>query len=40
VWLANCYFRLCLAKIKSAFEINNIKKRDVTMLQAKWLGES
>jgi hypothetical protein len=30
---------LCLAKIKSAFEINNIKKRDVTMLHAMWLGE-
>ena len=30
---------VCLAKIKSTFEINNIKKRDVTMLHAMWLGE-
>ena len=29
----------CLVKIKSAFEINTIKKRDVTMLHAIWLGE-
>ena len=28
-----------LAKIKSAFEINNIKQRDVTMLHAMWLGD-
>jgi hypothetical protein len=31
--------QLCPAKIKSAFELNNIKKSDVTMLHAKWLGE-
>ena len=30
---------LCLAMIESAFEINNIKKGDVTMLHALWLGE-
>jgi hypothetical protein len=30
---------LCLVKTKSTFEINNLKKRDVTMLHAIWLGE-
>ena len=30
---------MCLVKTKSAFEINYIKKRDVTMLHAIWLGE-
>ena len=30
---------LCLAKIERALEINNIKKRDVTMLHAVGLGE-
>jgi hypothetical protein len=34
-----CHVDLCLAKIKSAFEINKIKKRDVTMLHAIWLSE-
>ena len=29
----------CLVKTKSTFEINNLKKRDVTMLHAIWLGE-
>jgi hypothetical protein len=30
---------LCLVKTKSTFEINNLKKRNVTMLHAIWLGE-
>jgi hypothetical protein len=30
---------LCLVKTKSTFEINDLKKRDVTMLHAIWLGE-
>src|SRR4029077_2908137 len=30
---------LCLVKTKSTFEINNLKKRDVTMLYAICLGE-
>jgi hypothetical protein len=33
------FSRLCLVKTKSTFEINNLKKRDVTMLHAIWLGE-
>jgi hypothetical protein len=27
------------SKLRAAFEINNLKKRDVTMLHAIWLGE-
>jgi hypothetical protein len=30
---------LCVVKTKSTFEINNLKKRDVTMLHTIWLGE-
>ena len=30
---------MCLVKIKSAFEINNIKKRDVTMFMPSGLAK-